>query len=149
MPDPGQTLILEGPPGSGKSSVAQLLALSWAAGPSHGPSSPVDLSAVGLLVHLDCADVKGHLLQEIARLLPEEWGAQTEEELRAALAESPEVLLLLDGYCEGNEAFDQSLQTFLRERSGCRVVVTARPGQCCTLKDACVGAAVLQLGTTT
>lgn len=147
MPDPGETLFLEGPPGSGKTSVAQLLAWSWAAGPSHTPSSTVDLSGVRLLVALDCSSVKGHLLQEVARLLP---AAQTEEEeeLRAALAESGQVLLLLDGYREGNQVFDESLRRFLRERSGCRVLITARPGQCCTLRDACVGAAVLQLAST-
>lgn len=145
MPDPGEILFLEGPPGSGKTAVAQLLACSWAAGPSHSPSSTMDLSGVRLLLRLDCSSVKGHLLQEVARLLP---AAQTEEELRAALAESGQVLLLLDGYREGNQVFDESLRRFLRERWGCRVLITARPGQCCTLKDACVGAAVLQLAST-
>lgn len=148
MPDPGQTLFLEGPPGSGKTTVAQLLAFSWAAGPSHTPSGTIDLSSVRLLVRLDCGNVRGHLLQEIARLLPAEEKVQSEEELRAALAQSGQVLLLLDGYKEGNQVFDKSLQRFLWERSGCRVLITARPGQCCTLKDACAGAAVLQLGST-
>lgn len=139
LPGPEQTLFLEGPPGSGKTSVAQLLAFSCSSGPSY-----VDLSGIRLLVLLDCDKVKGHLLQEITRLLPasERW---TEEGLRAVLAPSGEVLLLLDGYREGQQDFDQSLRRFLQERSGCRVLITACPGQYCTLKDACAGAAVLQL----
>lgn len=109
----------------------------------------MDLSGIRHLVRLDCGKVKGQLLHEITRLLTAAEEAQTEEELKAALATSSEVLLLLDGYREGNQVFDESLQRFLRERSGCRVLITARPGQCCrTLKDACVGAAVLQLGST-
>lgn len=146
VPEPGQTLFLEGPPGSGKTTMAQLLAFSRAAGPSHAPSSAVDLRGVRLLLHLDCSQVKGQLLQEIAHLIPSV--EEKEEELRAALAQSSEVLLLLDGYREGNQAFDQSLQGFLKARTGCRVLITARPGQSCMLQRACEGAVVLQLSST-
>lgn len=122
--------------------MGQLLAFSWAAGPSLSPSSGLDLRGVRLLVNLDCSQVKGQLLQEMARLVP----SVEEEELRG-LAQSCEVLLLLDGYREGNQVLDQSLQGFLQARPGCRVLITARPGQSCTLQQACQGAAVLQLGS--
>lgn len=145
VPEPGQTLFLEGPPGSGKTAVAQLLAFSWAAGPSLTPSSGVDLRGVRLLLRLDCSQFKGQLLQEIARLIPSV--EEEEEELREALAQSSEVLLLLDSYREGNQAFDQSLQGFLEARTGCRVLITARPGQSCMLQRACQGAVVLQLSS--
>lgn len=141
VPEPGQTLFLEGPPESGKTAAAQLLAFSWAAGPSLTPSSVVDLRGVRLLLRLDCSQVKGQLLQEIARLIP------SVEEKEEELAQSGEVLLLLDGYREGNQAFDQSLQRFLEARTGCRVLITARPGQSCTLQRACQGAVVLQLSS--
>lgn len=134
MPDPGQTVFLEGPPGSGKTAVA--LALSaWPP-----PAPLLDLDGVRVLL-LDCGEVKGRLLEEVARL--EE--APTEEELEAALSASGEVLLLLDGYREGGGAFDESLSAFMRGGPGCRVLITARPGQCGALRDACGDATTLQL----
>lgn len=148
VPEPGQTLFLEGPPGSGKTTIAEFLALSRAAGPSHSPSGAIDLSGIRFLVHLDCSKVKGHLLQEITRLLPVAEEVPTEDKLRAALAGSGEVLLLLDGYRDGNQVFDESLKRFLWDRPGCRVLITACPGQCCALKDACASAGVLQLRST-
>ncbi|NP_001177293.1 B7-H1/DC protein precursor [Takifugu rubripes] len=148
VPEPGQTLFLEGPPGSGKTTVAQFLAFSRAAGSSNAPSGAIDLSGVHLVVHLDCSKVKGHLLQEVTRLLSAAEKVPMEEELRAALAGSSEVLLLLDGYREGNQVFDESLKRFLRDRSGCRVLITACPGQCRALKDTCTSAGVLRLHST-
>lgn len=149
VPEPGQTLFLEGPPGSGKTTVAQFLVFSLAAGSSNAPSGAIDLSGVRLLVHLDCSKVKGHLLQEVTRLLSPAEKVPMEDELRAALAGSSEVLLLLDGYREGNQDFDESLKRFLQDRSGCRVLITACPGQCRALKDTCASAGVLQLHSTT
>ncbi|TWW65981.1 T-lymphocyte activation antigen CD80 [Takifugu flavidus] len=124
---------------------SQFLAFSRAAGSSNAPSGAIDLSGVHLVVHLDCSKVKGHLLQEVTRLLSAEEKVPMEEELRAALAGSSEVLLLLDGYREGNQVFDESLKRFLRDRSGCRVLIMACPGQCRALKDTCTSAGVLRL----
>lgn len=145
VPEPGQTLFLEGPPGSGKTTVTRFLAFSQATGPSHIPSGAIDLSGVRFLVHLDCSKVKGSLWPEITRLLPVAEEVPTEDELRGALAGSGEVLLLLDGYRDGNQVFDESLKRFLRDRPGCRVLITACPGQCHALRDSCAGAGVLQL----
>lgn len=148
VPEPGQTLFLEGPPGSGKSTIAQFLACSQAAGPFHPPLGAIDLNGVRFLVHLDCRKVKGRLLQEITRLLPVAEEVPMEDELRGALAGSGEVLLLLDGYRDGNQVFDESLKRFLRDRPECRVLVTACPGQCHALKDECASTGVLQLRST-
>lgn len=134
LPEAGQTVFLEGPPGSGKTSVARILVSSWTEGPSHALSNILDLSAVRLLLHVDCRTVKGDLFQEISAQLSL-LGGITEDELRTELTGSSDVLLLLDGYREGSWPFDKSLKSFLSERRGCRVLVTACPGHCYSLKD--------------
>ncbi|XP_070706688.1 programmed cell death 1 ligand 1 isoform X2 [Pempheris klunzingeri] len=135
LPEAGEMLFLEGPPGSGKTTVAHILVSSWTEGPAHALSGVLDLSILGLLLSVDCSHVKGDLFQEItAQLsLPEEtW---TEDKLRTVLTGSSEALLLLDGYREGNPAFDESVRRFLKDRGGCRVLVLACGGHCPSLRD--------------
>lgn len=64
-------------------------------------SNVPDLSAVRLLLHADHSKVKGGLFWEIRTQLS--LNTPTEDELRTLLLESAEVLLLLDGYREGNQ----------------------------------------------
>nr|XP_020461576.1 uncharacterized protein LOC109963416 [Monopterus albus]XP_020461577.1 uncharacterized protein LOC109963416 [Monopterus albus]XP_020461578.1 uncharacterized protein LOC109963416 [Monopterus albus] len=148
LPEAGQTLFLEGPPGSGKTALSYILVSSWTEGPTHSFSNPLDLNALQLLLYVDCTFVKGDLFQEImAQLSLRE--KITEDELRTVLIRSSEALLLLDGYKEGNHLFDESLRQFLSERCGCRVLVMACPDHCPTLKETVGTLTVLKLQTQT
>ena len=147
LPEAGEILYLEGPPRSGKTTVAHILVSSWCQGPTHALANLLDLSAIQLLVHVDCSRAKGDLFQEIMTqlLLPKISG----EELWTVLIRSEKVLLLLDGYREGNQLFDESLTRFLSARKGCRVLVTACPGHLPTLRDTAGTKRVLELQTQT
>ncbi|XP_075945931.1 programmed cell death 1 ligand 1-like [Anarhichas minor] len=144
LPEAGETLFLEGPPGSGKTTVAHILVSCWTEGSTHALSNLLDLSTLPLLFYVDGSKVKGDLFQEILSLAEK---ISTEDELRTVLTRSGEALLLLDAYREGNQFFDESLRKFLREKGGCRVLVTACPGHCPTLKDTVETERVLQLQT--
>ncbi|KAF7669549.1 hypothetical protein LDENG_00155660 [Lucifuga dentata] len=130
FPEAGETLLLEGPPESGKTTVAQILVSSWVDGPTHALSNFLDPSGLQLLFYVDCTKVKRELSQEIMTQLCLKEKVSTEDELRTVLSRSSEALLLLDGYREGNQDFDESLKRFLREKGGCRVLVMACPGLC-------------------
>ncbi|XP_045923000.1 butyrophilin subfamily 2 member A2-like isoform X2 [Micropterus dolomieu] len=149
LPEARETLFLEGPPGSGKTTVAHILVSSWTDGPTHALSNPLDLGILRLLLYVDCSKVKGDLLQEIMTQLAITEKISTEDELRTVLSESSTALLLLDGYKEGNQLFDESVSRFLSERRGCRVLVLACPGHCPKLRDTVGTGGVLKLHTQT
>uniref|UniRef100_A0A671XT48 Uncharacterized protein n=1 Tax=Sparus aurata TaxID=8175 RepID=A0A671XT48_SPAAU len=149
LPEAGETLFLEGPPGSGKTYVAHILVSSWTEGPKHALSHVLDLNTVRVLLYVDCSIVKRDLFQETADQLSLTKKISTEDELRTVLTRSGEVLLLLDGYREGNQHFDESLKRFLSQKGRCRVLVTARPGDCPTFRDTVGTEKLLELKTQT
>ncbi|KAM8827815.1 uncharacterized protein AB9W97_004086 isoform 1-T3 [Spinachia spinachia] len=140
LPEAGETLFLEGPPGSGKSTVAHILVSSWSEA-----SNFLDLGTLPLLFYVDCGKVKGDLFQEITVQLSLAERIPSEDELRTVLTSGGGALLLLDGYREGNPSFDESLRHFLVEKGRCRVLVVACQGHWPTLKDAVETKRVLQL----
>lgn len=148
LPKPGQTLILEGLPGSGKTTLVRTLVTSWTAGPTHPLFEVLDLGAIRLLLHVDCSKVKDDFFQEVRTQLSLAEKI-LEDKLRTVLTGSEDVLLLLDGYREGNFIFDGSLMKFLCGQGGCRVLITSCPGQCPAIKEAVRPAGVLQLQTQT
>ncbi|KAM3599266.1 uncharacterized protein V6R79_002818 [Siganus canaliculatus] len=147
LPAPGETLFLEGLPGSGKTTVAQILVSVWTK--ENAFSNILDLSAIQLLLYVDCGGVQGDLFQEIMTQLSLKDKMSTADDLRSVLTGSNSVLLLLDGYREGEQLFDESLKRFLSDRGGCRVVITACPGHCSSLKDTCGTGKLVELQTRT
>lgn len=135
LPQAGETLILHGV-GNDMFPAAHVLVSSWTRGPARATANVLELSAVRLLLCVDCSKAKADLFQELAtQLNKREKIAPTEAELRTMLSSSEDVLLLLDGYREGNQLFDESLKKFLSERRKCRVLVTTCSGHSLTLMD--------------
>lgn len=149
LPDVGGTLLLEGPSGSGKTILAHMLVSSWTEGPTDALADLLDLSALRLLLHVDCSTEKRDLFQEMTSPLPPRGKVLTEDQLRTVLTRSNSSLLLLDGYREGNFYFDESLRRFLGERKGCRVLVMSRPEHCPTFKKTVGTEGLLKLQTQT
>ncbi|CAJ1070907.1 uncharacterized protein si:ch211-241b2.5 [Xyrichtys novacula] len=147
LPEAGETLLLQGPPESGRTTLAQILVSSWTEGPEHAFPDLLDLSAVRLLLYVDCSKAKGDLFEEIATQLSLTAKMSTDELRTAVLTLSSEALLLLDGYKEGGQVFDESVRKFLSEREGCRVLVMACMGHCESLKDTVGTGWVLSLQT--
>lgn len=145
LPEAGEIHLLEGAPGSGKTTAAEMLISSWARGPTHGLFNQSELSVLALLLSVDCSNVESDLFHEIMTQLHLREKISTEDDLRTLLCGSTEALLLLDGYREGNQVLDDSLRRFLREKKVCRVLVTACPGHCPMLKETVGTRGVLQL----
>ncbi|MEQ2172012.1 hypothetical protein GOODEAATRI_016548, partial [Goodea atripinnis] len=130
LPNAGEILLLEGPPRSGKTTVANILLSSW----TNAASKFFDASILDLFMYVNCSTVKADLFQEATSQLSlsEKISA---EELRTVLSQSNKTLLLLDGYKEGNHCFDETLRRFLSERGTCRILVTSCLGDCPVLKQ--------------
>lgn len=129
LPDTGQVILLFGEPGSGKTTMAQILSSCWAGRLMANAFSVHSLHPV-LLV--DCSGAEGELFQLLKSRVHYE--KPLVSDLRETLLGPTDSLLILDGYREGNKDLDESLEGFLTERQMCRVLVTSRPGQCPSLE---------------
>lgn len=141
VPANGEVLFLEGPAGSGKTTISHTLVHSWTE-PSVQAASHFDLSQLQLLVYVDGSSTKGDLFQEITKQLSLN-EVLLAKDLRTMLTH--ETMLIVDGYEEGNLFFDESLQRFLFERSGCRVLITSCSGHSDNLKEMIGTLAILRL----
>ncbi|KAK7131646.1 hypothetical protein R3I94_016690 [Phoxinus phoxinus] len=130
LPDTRQTVLLYGEPGSGKTTVAQILSSCWAGGLTANALSAPPLHLV-LLV--DCSAAEGDFFQLLKSRVHYE--KPLVSDLRETLLGPADCLLILDGYREGNKDLDETLEGFLTERQMCRVLVTSRPGQCPSLEN--------------
>ncbi|XP_061589395.1 butyrophilin subfamily 2 member A2-like [Cololabis saira] len=144
LPEAGEVVLLEGTPESGKASITHLLMLSWTEGPTQSASNSLDLSRVEVFIYVNCSKVKGELFQEIIAQVSLSEKISTKE-LQTMLSRSRKSLLLLDGYREGDNSFDESLRSFLSERGNCKVLITTCSGQCPTLKQTLGSDRVLSL----
>ncbi|KAL6469727.1 hypothetical protein MHYP_G00208460 [Metynnis hypsauchen] len=131
IPGRGEAIFLEGEEGSGKSSLAKKLAFSWADGPT---SDPFNISKTWLVILVDFEEAEGNFFQVVKSKIPSEAGLETAD-IEEILLGNTDSLLILDSYKEGNREMDESLIKFLKDRSACRVLITARPGQHSNLED--------------
>lgn len=141
LPNAGEILLLEGSPGSGKTTVAHIVLSSW----TDAASNLFDAGFLDILVYVKCSAVEGDLFQEATTQLSLSKKISAEE-LRTVLSRSSNrTLLLLDGYKEGNHIFDETLRRFLSERGSCRVLVTSCLDDCPVLKQSLKTGGILQL----
>ncbi|XP_036443467.1 uncharacterized protein si:ch211-241b2.5 isoform X2 [Colossoma macropomum] len=131
VPGSRKAILLEGEEGSGKSSLAKKLAFSWADGSS---SDPFNISKTWLVILVDFEGAEGDFFQVVKSKIPSEAGLETAD-VKEILLGNMDSLLILDSYKEGNREMDESLIKFLKDRSACRVLITARPGQHSNLED--------------
>ncbi|XP_055081710.1 CD276 antigen homolog [Periophthalmus magnuspinnatus] len=118
VPANGEALLLEGPEGSGKTTLIHRLVFSWTQLPV---SDLTDLNHLLLVFYVDGSNTNSNLLDEIITQLSLK-EVVTENDLKNVLTTG--TLLIVDGYKEGNLLFDESLQRFLFDRGGCRVLIT-------------------------
>ncbi|XP_026860082.2 uncharacterized protein si:ch211-241b2.5 [Electrophorus electricus] len=129
LPEVGKTVLLEGEKGTGKTSVANWLASSWA--DSLGPdplTSHLTIRQLLLVILVDFEEAKGDFFQVVKSRLPAEVGLETGD-IREILQGPLDSLLILDSYKQGDREADESLVKFLKGRNACRVLVTACPGE--------------------
>ncbi|KAJ8339006.1 hypothetical protein SKAU_G00357920 [Synaphobranchus kaupii] len=131
LPGAGESLLLEGEPKSGKTSVALALASAWA---QNSEWDPFGVKSCQLVVLVTCEGATGDLFQEAMSQLDLD-GELTVSALQEILTGPAEALLVLDGYTFGNTELDKSLGELLRARPACRVLVTALPGLCSDLRE--------------
>ncbi|XP_017569217.1 programmed cell death 1 ligand 1-like [Pygocentrus nattereri] len=131
VPGRGEAILLEGEEGSGKSSLAKKLAFSWADGST---SDPFNISKTWLVILLDFEEAEGDFFQVVKTKIPSEAELETAD-VKEILLGNTDSLLILDSYKEGSREMDESLIKFLKDRSACRVLITARPGQHSNLVD--------------
>ncbi|XP_072310020.1 programmed cell death 1 ligand 1-like [Eucyclogobius newberryi] len=117
VPANGEALLLEGPTESGKTTLVHTLVSLWM---EPAPDLP-DLSRLQLVVCIDGSNTNSNLWDEITTQLSLK-DVAAENDLRNVL--TSETLLIVDGYKEGNALFDSSLQRFLFDRKGHRVLLT-------------------------
>ncbi|KAI4880882.1 hypothetical protein NFI96_015355, partial [Prochilodus magdalenae] len=129
VPGNGETVVLEGKEGSGKSFLAEKLSISWT---NRSTADPFNISKTLLVILLDCEGAEGDFYQVVKSKIPSEAELETVD-VKEILLGNMDCLLILDGYKEGNREMDKSLIKFLKDRTTCRVLITSRPGQHSTL----------------
>ncbi|XP_051733133.1 programmed cell death 1 ligand 1 [Ctenopharyngodon idella] len=130
LPDKKQTILLLGEPGSGKTTVAQILSSCWA---RRITADAFNIHRLHMVVLVDCSRAEGDFFQVVKSNINYEKSIDVSD-LRETLLGPTDCLLILDGYQEGNKVLDETLKGFLTERQTCRVLVTSHPGQCPALE---------------
>ncbi|XP_018606807.1 programmed cell death 1 ligand 1-like isoform X2 [Scleropages formosus] len=133
LPGVRETVLLEEENGNDKTAVARSLASAWA---GNSQWDPFGVRQLPLLVLVACEGAVDDLFREAA-LQVDQKSQFTAGDLQKLLTETIDSLLVLDGYREGSRELDESLTTFLSSRKMCRVLITARSGQCDSLRGSC------------